>query len=93
MKSGAHPSHADFLVWDTITYEQANVNHLNEVLVALYTTEQTYVYGSTSDINTLWGTQTGTPQITVRNSMPITDDRLLLLIRTKMARMKRFSST
>lgn len=84
---------SDFLVWDTITYEQANVNHLNEVLVALYTTEQTYVYGSTSDINTLWGTQTGTPQITVRNLTQLTSDRLLLTIRTKMARMRRSSCT
>lgn len=80
---------ADFLVWDTITYEQADVNHLNEVLVALYTTEKTYVFGSTSDINTLWGNQAGTPQITVSLTAIETGFRSHLVIRTRTAKMRR----
>lgn len=38
-------------------YEQADVRHLNELVVALYTPTQTYTFGSTEELNRLIGTK------------------------------------
>jgi len=39
---------------DTMTYfEQANVRHLNEILVSIYTDSGVYTFGSTKSLNDL----------------------------------------
>lgn len=48
----------EFLIYDTVTYEQADVRNLNEIIVALYTPTQSYFFGSNNEINTLHGSQT-----------------------------------
>lgn len=44
---------ADFWVLETFYYEQPSINHLNELLVILYTEKATHSFGTTADLNFL----------------------------------------
>ena len=58
--------YADFWITETVTYEQPSIHSLNEIIVALFTPEQTYVFGSTEELHRLHGTKTPiAPQIKV----------------------------
>ena len=57
---------ADFWIRETVTYEQPNIQSLNEIVVALFTPEHTYILGSTEELHRLHGTKTPiAPQIKV----------------------------
>mmetsp|Transcript_45126 Transcript_45126/g.59827 ORF Transcript_45126/g.59827 Transcript_45126/m.59827 type:complete len:215 (+) Transcript_45126:35-679(+) len=43
----------NFWVVDTFHYEQPQVNHLNEMIVIVYTSEETYYAGTTNELNKL----------------------------------------
>lgn len=43
----------NFWVLDTFHYEQPKVTHLNELVVIVYTDDQTYHAGSTNELNKL----------------------------------------
>ena len=40
---------------ETTYTEQPNVRHLNEILVLLYTENQTYTFGTTENLNDMLG--------------------------------------
>ena len=43
----------DFWVVDTFHYEQPQVTHLNEMIVIVYTNDETYYAGTTNELNKL----------------------------------------
>jgi len=45
----------DFWMTETTYTEQPNVRHLNEMLVLLYTENQTYTFGTTENLNEMLG--------------------------------------
>jgi len=47
----------DFWITDSFYYEQPEVTHLNELIVVLYTEDQTYTFASTSTLNELVGSK------------------------------------
>lgn len=49
-------ANSDFWITDSFVYEQPNVTHLNEMIVVVYTTDRTYSFGTTSELNELLGT-------------------------------------
>ncbi len=45
--------HLDFWVVETFHFEQPQVTHLNEMIVIVYTDEQTYYAGTTNELTKL----------------------------------------
>ena len=49
----------DFWVMDTFHYEQPSVTHLNEMVVIVYTDQETYHAGTTNELNKLLSNSKG----------------------------------